>query len=117
MRAAQMKFTIIKIAGMCALAALPAQAQQGATVPELTAEACKRRLPDGDEAAQRGCQIGVMMTLRTLCHVEKVTRPGAGNLASEEMREFLRCIFASATAVFDRSEADYKAHGPRKKKP
>jgi len=104
---------ILVVACMCALAASPAQAQQGATVPELAAQACKRRLPGGGEAAQLGCQTGMIMTLRTLCHIEKVTGQGVGSFASEEMREFVRCMFASATAVFDRSEAEYKAHNNR----
>jgi hypothetical protein len=104
---------ILVIAGMCALAAIPAEAQQGATVPELAMLACKRRLPDSVEAMQLGCQTGMIMTLRTLCPVEKVTGQGVGTFASEEMREFVRCMFASATAVLDRSEAEYKAHSNR----
>jgi hypothetical protein len=108
---------VLVIAGMCAWVAVPAEAQQGPTVHELSMLACKRRLPDSVEAMQLGCQTGMIMTLRTLCRVEKVTGRDTETFSSDQLGELTRCMHASATAVLDRSEAEYEAHNPPKKKP
>ncbi len=103
---------LLVIACMCLLVAMPAHAQQGATVPELVMLACKRRLPSAREETRSACQVGVIMTLRTLCNMEKITGSNPKRNNSELLGDFVRCMYASATAVLDRAEAELKAHTP-----